>query len=444
MEKTKKKEKKKFSAFSFFSGLILLIIAVGLVLMKNGVNLFGKGTTPDQVFMKAHLGVCDKINEELLEYLSYCGENARENDGHLKDETLISSKKELQVDDSSLIGSLISIIGLGKVSVTEGYSLKNEDGLITVVRDSDKKTVYSKETILYGMDFSKLGKSSALKERTIKKLLTHYEEVFIKALRDDGYDYKRDVLVNIDNVIQVESSFSFDYSNEDICKALEAVLDNIANDKKWKKAYASMQSGDFTEYIEEVKKRVTGPDSILSDIYSIKGTIYVRSDGKLNYAELTFDVDDKDIEARLTKDASWLIKNAVDVDPVFTVSVGYTTQGDTRGFKFGIVNGDNVVRTDITGHGTVNTTGIIKTTAVDFTGTADMIYKGKKGSLVLKEAQLVDMKKGFRVVGNFALNLDQVGLFVNTWGSNSEQSCMYDVSLAGKTYMTGELIFKDK
>ncbi len=444
MKETNKEEKKKAGAFSFFSGLILIIIAVGLVLMKNGVNLFGNSDNPDKIFIKAHMGVFDKINEEVLEYLNYCGSNARENDGHLNSETFISTEKELSIDNSSIIGSLIGMIGLGQVSVKEGYSAKNEDGVFTILRDSDKKVVYSKETILAGMDFSALGKSSALKEKTVKKLLSRYEEMFIKELQKDGYEYNRDAIVNLDKVIQLESSYSFDYSNDDICKALNAVLDDIATDKKWKKAYSAMQNGDFSDYIESVKGQIMGADSLLNAIKNISGTIYVGSDKKLNYAELTFEVDDKALEEKLTKDASWLIKSVIDIDPEFTVSVGHTVQGDVQGFKLGIVNSEGQTRFDFTGHGEQKKTGIFNGRAVGITGVASLTYKGKTGDITFSDLQFIDMKKGVYFNGTFSLALDQLGIVMNAEATNNEQECSYEVSLSGKRYLSGKITIKDK
>lgn len=444
MQETNKDVKKKHGYFSFISGLILLIIAVGLVLVKNGVNLFGKGDTPEQLFIKANLGLCDKINEELLEYMAYCGTNARDNDGHLKSETVINTEKKLNAPEDSLLGSLIGMIGLDKLSITEEYSAKNEDGLITVVRQSDGQTVYSKETLLYGLDFSKLGKSSALKEKTIKKLLNHYEKLFFNELLKDGYEYSKDVLINIDNVMLAENGFAIDYSNEDIRKALEAVIDDIASDKKWKKAYESMNGGDFKEFTDKLKESAFGEKSFLKDIHGIKGTIYVRNSGDLNYAELTFDVDDKAIEERITKNGSWLLSNAVDVDPVFTLSVGYTAQADTRGFKFSVVNADNEVRIDLTGHGTQNKTGIFDGKVSGFTGSAELLYKGQKGTLTLTDAQIIDMKKGVRLNGVFAITLDKTGIAIAAEATNTEQNIKYDMNLNGKSYMSGKVDFRDK
>ncbi len=442
-KETSIEEKKKYGTFSFISGLILLIIAVGLVLVKNGVNFFGKEDTPEQIFVKANISICDKINEELLEYMAYCGENARGNSGHLRTESVITSQRQMALSDDTLLGGLLGLIGLNK-PVTNEYSLKNEDGLITVINTTDGKTVYTKETLLKDMDFSKLGKSSALKEKTIKKLLVYYEKMFFTELAKESFEYKTDVIVDIDKVLMVEKSFAFDYSYEDIKKAIEAVIDDIAKDKKWKKAFSAMGDGDFDEFIQKMKDAAFGPESLLQDIHSIKGTIYVTNADALNYAELTFDVDDKDLEKRLNKNASSLLTKAIDIDPVFTLSAGYTVQGDARGFKLAVVTAENVTKIDITGHGTVEKSGFFNGKTTGFAGSAEALYAGQKGTFTIADAQLIDMRKGFRVNGLFTLSLDRMGLVVEANGSNTEQTIDYDLSMLGKDFMTGKISIKDK
>ena len=450
-DKNKKSEKdeelygkKKHGSFSFFSGLILIIIAVAIVLAKNGANIFGSSDTPDDIFVDAHMGIWDEINEEVLDYLSYCGTCARANDGHLISETEIDTEKQLEADDSSLIGSLIGAIGLNKVTLTEGYSLKNEDGLITLTRESDEETVYSNETILYGFDFSGLGKTSALKEKTIKKLLAKYEKMFVEELLADGYTYERDAIVNLDTVLLAESSYTFDYSKSDIVNALDTVLDGIRSDRKWLKAYEAMSDGDYTEYMEKLKERLKGAESLLQTVNSISGTIYVKSDGELNYAELTFDVDDEKAEEIIAERLGGILSEAVDIDPVFTVSIGYTANGDDRGFRFSVISAEGVTRVDVTGHGTLNKTGFFDGTVSGFTGTATFTYSDMSGDITLTDAQIIEMDKGIRIGGTYILTLDRIGVVVETDATNEEQEISYTVSLAGKNYMSGQINFKDK
>ncbi len=141
------------------------------------------------------------------------------------------------------------------------------------------------------IDISKAGAKRAANTENIKKLLKKYEGIFFTELFEGGIISRDDNFINnLDGVLLVETEMKFEITEADTERALLACIEEARKDKKLKKAYKVVSTGNktFEEALDLASEKTKSHEYAIFGIDSAKGALYVNVSEGFTMANVTY------------------------------------------------------------------------------------------------------------------------------------------------------------